>query len=85
MFRTTDANGFHITFANGITLSVQWNPGNYCSDRSGERGVHRESLTAEVAAWDAEDKWLKLGDNDDVLGWQTADDVAKIIQMVSAL
>lgn len=85
MFKTTEANGFHMTFGNGYTISVQWNPGNYVNDRSGEPNVWRESCTAEVAAWDRDGAWVKLGDNDDVVGWQAADDVARIMSMVSAL
>lgn len=85
MFKTTDANGFHITFSNGITVSVQWNPGNYVSDRSGRRGDHRESCDAEVAAWKADESWIKLGEIDDVIGWQSPEDVARIIAHLSLL
>lgn len=47
--------GFHITFPNGWTASVQWGPGNYCDnyDESWDK-FQDESLasgTAEVAAW----------------------------------
>ena len=84
-FKTTDANGFHIKFANGNVISVQWNPGNYVDDRSGERGDHRESRTAEVAAWDANDNWIKLGENDDVVGWQSPNQVAAIIAQIAAM
>jgi len=84
-FKTTDANGFYMTFANGYTVSVQWNPGNYVSDRSGNNGEHRESGNAEVAAWDGQGDWVPLGDNDDVVGWQTADDVAAIMAKVAAM
>lgn len=34
MFAATKNQGFAITFANGVTVSVQWGPGNYCSNRS---------------------------------------------------
>lgn len=30
MFRITGKKGFHITFENGYTVSVQFGPGNYC-------------------------------------------------------
>lgn len=33
MFRITDGRGFHVTFANGWTVSVQFGPYNYCSNR----------------------------------------------------
>jgi hypothetical protein len=32
MFRITDTKGFHITFKNGVTVSVQFGWGNYCGD-----------------------------------------------------
>jgi hypothetical protein len=28
----TDHKGVQITFDNGITVSIQWGPGNYCGD-----------------------------------------------------
>jgi hypothetical protein len=33
MFKVTDGKGFHITFANGWTVSVQWGMGNYCPNQ----------------------------------------------------
>lgn len=30
MFRIIDGKGFHITFENGVTVSVQFGWGNYC-------------------------------------------------------
>ena len=87
-FKTTSRNGYHMTFANGYTVSVQWNCGNYCSDRGGDdySGKNpRECSSVEVAAWDASGEWVKLSESDDVIGWQTADDVAAIMAKVAAL
>lgn len=57
-FRITSKKGFHITFPNRLTVSVQFGPGNYCDnyymgigsgdEEAGERG----STTAEVAVID---------------------------------
>ncbi len=33
-FAITSGQGFHITFANGWTLSVQFGPGHYCQHRN---------------------------------------------------
>lgn len=90
MFKTTSRNGFHMTFANGCTVSVQWNSGNYCSDRELFKPYNpdpepRECATVEVGAWDASGAWIKLSENDDVIGWQNADDVAAIIAKLAAL
>lgn len=31
-FNITDGKGFHITFSNGVTVSVQFGSGNYCEN-----------------------------------------------------
>jgi hypothetical protein len=31
-FNSTSNKGFNMTFANGITASVQWGAGNYCDN-----------------------------------------------------
>ena len=31
-FNSTMRKGFHMTFANGLTASVQWGAGNYCDN-----------------------------------------------------
>lgn len=79
-------NGFHMTFENGYTISVQWGPGNYCDNRSAHYGEAKSvSKTAEVAVWNSADEWVKLGDNDDVLGWVTTDRVLEIMNAVRNL
>lgn len=92
MFRTTD-QGFHIEFPNGWTVSVQWGPFNYCSNRSMASGsqVPAEgwsSQTAEVAAWrtDAIDTeaWYD-GNPNGVRGHMDAGEVMEYIRMVSGL
>ena len=58
-FISTESKGFHITFKNGLSLSVQWGKGNYCSNYNGDfynsfcRGA--ESATAEVAVFKGND------------------------------
>lgn len=71
-------NGFHITFDNGYTVSVQFGIGNY-SDQG--------ETTAEVAAWSSElgQPWVKLSDHDDVRGHCSPEDVLEIMNMVAAL
>jgi hypothetical protein len=32
MFKITHKKGFHITFENDYTVSVQFGPGNYCDN-----------------------------------------------------
>lgn len=68
-------NGFHMTFKNGYTVSVQFNKHNY-SD-GGE-------TTAEVAAWGPDRTWVKLSEDDDVRGWCSPDEVLEIMNMVAS-
>lgn len=82
--RTDKGKGFHMTFDNGYTISVQWGEGNYCSSPKSSSG-NFEANTAEVAAWDENGKWLKLGDGDDVIGWQTPNEIAELITKISKL
>lgn len=91
-FKITGHKGFHITFANGVTVSVQFGGGNYGDnyDRAliGTEQDKRvlESGRAEVAVWKGDGKkteWItkqwKPGDGHNVLGWQTADDVLRLL------
>lgn len=39
MFRITRGKGFHVSFPNGYTVSVQFGPGNYCDHY--DRGVRK--------------------------------------------
>ena len=67
-------NGFHITFENGYTVSVQFSRSNY-SDQG--------ETTAEVAAWGPDRKWVKLGEDDDVIGWCTPNEVLEIMNQIA--
>ena len=57
MFKITRKHGFHITFENGYTVSVQFGPGNYCDNydmeigREDEKAGERGSSNAECAVW----------------------------------
>jgi hypothetical protein len=67
-------NGFHITFENGYTISVQFGKGNY-SDQG--------KTTAEVAAWDPDGEWVKLSDTDEIIGWCTPNEVLEIMNQIA--
>ncbi len=96
MFRTNSNKGFFMEFENGFGISVQWGTMNYCSVKNlGEfkpkiemNGNSRrfrnawESNTAEIAVFKGE-KMMSVGDNDQVQGWLTTNDVAKVIEIVS--
>jgi len=85
MFRITDGKGFHITFDNGWTMSVQWGYHNYCDAKDPTKllgGV--DSLTAEIAYWDANEVWHDFG-SDQVKGYVSANEVARVMAQVSNL
>ena len=53
-FVSTMRKGFHISFENGLTVSVQWGAGNYCdnhfpNDMDFSYNKDAKSDTAEVA------------------------------------
>lgn len=70
----TPQNGFHLVLDNGYTVSIQWHEGSY---------GHHDGSSAELAAWDRDGNWLKLSENDDVIGWQSVDDALKLIIEIS--
>lgn len=92
MFKSTRNKGFSMTFNNGWTISVQFGPGNYCSNQSrysseedeyeapmnAKDGIWISEETAEIAAWDKDGNWYSFG-QDTVIGWINADEVAEWI------
>jgi len=74
--KTTD-DGFHMKFKNGWTVSVQWHKDAYS---------HDDNTTAEIAAWDKDNNWFVFDRNaETVKGWQTPEEVAEFIKMISML
>ena len=66
-------NGFHITFENGYTVSVQFGKVNY-SDQG--------ETTAEVAAWDPDGEWVRLSEHDIIKGWCAPNEVLEIMNQI---
>lgn len=75
-----ESGNFTITFANGHTVSVAMGDGIYSSGN-----VANGFSSGEVAAWDADGKWIKLSDNDDVVGWRSPDEVLAIMNKIAAM
>jgi len=77
--------GFHMTFNNNWTVSVQFGFGNYCDnynepvkDFAKNYGKNpKESNTAEVWAWKGEKHFPS-----DPLGYQSPDEVFEFIKKV---
>lgn len=64
MYQSTMNKGFHITYANGITVSVQWGPYNYTGQQY-SKSLPQVTMNngaiapaAEVAAWDEKNNWI---------------------------
>jgi hypothetical protein len=72
-------HGYSMTFENGYTISVQFSEMNYCCSSSDGK------TTAEVAVIDSDGEWYQLVDGNDVIGWQSTNDVAKWMDKVSKL
>lgn len=95
-FESTMRKGFHMTFENGLTISVQWGAGNYCDnhfpkDKDFTFSKDAKSKTAEVAVLDPFGEFIdpqmfmeKYIDGDgEVAGYLDADTVAELIYNVS--
>jgi hypothetical protein len=88
-FRICDGKGFHMTFANGWTISVQFGPGNYSENYHGsfedfytKRKPLPPSATAEIAIFNPEGEWFDFG-GDKVKGWVSPDDVLKFMSKIA--
>lgn len=91
MFSITDGKGFQMTFDNGVTLSVQFGPANYCEhhgsldfDEPRKRGVWK-SKNAEVAILLPNGDFYPIQEHDDVIGWQTVEDICKWIEVARSI
>lgn len=90
-FRSTDNKGFHMTFDNLLTISVQWGTMNQCSNSGsilydcGHRAFdYVTAITAEIAIWDTvTGGQFTFSNGDTVLGYITPNQVAEWITLVS--
>ena len=65
-FKITGGKGFHITFENGWTISVQFGPGNYCDNYGMSIGGKEDieagkggSTTAECAIFNPDGEMIE--------------------------
>ena len=93
-FSNSRGSGFHLTFDNNWTVSVQFGGGHYCDNYNEswnfaqERVAKSDSIqssTAEIAVWSNRigDNGMISLENDTVRGYTTADEVAQVIHKVS--
>ena len=90
MFKITGSRGFHITFPNGYTISVQFGGGSYSTNYDmsiGSEAEHRtlSADTVETAFWGPDRKLIvEEGNTDNVQGYQTVEQVWARMQRVAA-
>ena len=87
MFESATGHGFRMTFNNGYSVSVQWGPSNYCSNRNKRlslTGTAMDSATAECAVFSPSGQFVRMdGWHDDVNGHMNADDVLALMHRVA--
>jgi len=97
MFKITNGKGFHITFKNGYTVSVQLGYGNYCDNKSydelqsGETYSDAEIMAgktgcnnAEIAIWGPDKEMIEFpGWGDTVKGYCSPDEVLTYLNWAS--
>ena len=91
MLRINDNKGFQITFDNGYTVSVQFGPGNYGSNReldpmtrdyANNNGL--TATTAETALLGPDGNFVEY-DGDDVQGYRTVNDILALLNYAATL
>ena len=95
MFKISQGKGFHITYANGYSVSVQWGFGNYCDyhhlcadgdfvalqHKCGKDG----SATAEIAGFNPDNEWCHPDEwDDDVKGYCTPAEVLEFMNWIAS-
>lgn len=86
MLISTMNKGFQMTFENGLTISVQFGKGNYCSNKNKENKTDIHICKdAEICIWveTSEEEYFKFDSNDCVKGWISVNKVAEWIYNVS--
>jgi len=83
--RSCHSKGFHITFVNGWTVSVQFGVGNYCENHDNPVEEFRElgkvdyaSDDAEIWAWNSKGHYPK-----EPLGYQTPRQILGFMNKIS--
>ena len=80
-----------MTFENGMTISVQWGLGNYCSRKYEEgktfgdemKEMNWTSTNAEIAVWDKNNTWMIHKGGDTVRGWVSPNEVLEVMNKVA--
>ena len=89
MFTNNRPGGFAIQFDNGYTVSVVFAAGSYSDNGRNynfDEVIPAASENCETAVIKPDGEFLRReGDNDDVRGWQTPQEVADTLSWVATL
>lgn len=87
MLKICGNKGFHITFKNGYTASVQWGPGNYCDNYNlNYKADVPPSSNAEIAFWGPDGKMIEFEESGDtVKGHVTPDELVQFFAKVASM
>lgn len=94
MFKAIMNKGFHITFSNGVTISVQWGSSNYCNNRSLDvidtlNQDPKECKNAEIMIWkstgDLKPNFDWWDSRDNVRGYCTPEQVLEAMNWAASL
>lgn len=74
-----------MTFANGLTVSVQFGERNYCDNRR-QNGDCRTCENAEIAVWNDQSDGYLFADGTSPqsdTGWKTPDEIARAMAIIA--
>jgi hypothetical protein len=71
---------FSMKFANGYTVSLAMGDGIYSNGNKADG-----FSSVEVGAYDADGEWIQLSNNNDVIGWQSPEEVLAIMNKIAAM
>ena len=77
MLKITGTHGYHMAFANGWNVSVQWCAGTYSSNR--HHTIPNDATSAECGVWHRDDSADKMR----VIGWMTPERIAALLARVA--
>jgi hypothetical protein len=85
-FRIINSKGFHISFPNGWTISVQFGIGNYCGKYPYDQRDY--DAPSKSRTWESPDAevaiWADGRDMHDPEGWQSPLAVAELIALLAS-
>ena len=88
MFEINDNKGFSVTFDNGYTVSVQFGPGSYGSNRTEtydpSMSVPQKAFLAETALYGPDREFVEY-DGNDVQAYRNPAEVLALLNYAAAI